>query len=64
LNRPGLYPDVLRAREGNPHGLTVHNATAGDHALQIALVWWAIGITLAVVWFFVAYRLFFPRLLP
>jgi cytochrome bd ubiquinol oxidase subunit II len=58
----GLYPDVLRGREGNPHSLTVHNAAAGDHALQIALIWWPIGITLAVVWFFVAYRLFFRKL--
>jgi len=59
----GLYPDVLRAREGNPNGLTVHNAAAGDHGLQVALVWWPIGIALALLWFFVSYRLFFRRLI-
>jgi cytochrome d ubiquinol oxidase subunit II len=59
----GLYPDLLRAREGNPNSLTVHNAAAGDHGLQIALIWWPIGIALAAFWFVVSYRLFFRRLI-
>jgi cytochrome d ubiquinol oxidase subunit II len=55
----GLYPYILRAREGNPHGLTVDAAAAGHDSLRIALFWWPVGITLAIAYFVVAYRLFF-----
>jgi cytochrome bd ubiquinol oxidase subunit II len=55
----GLYPYVLRAREGNVNGLTIDSASAGHHGLATALVWWPIGIALAIVYFVVAYRLFF-----
>ncbi len=52
----GLYPDLLPAREGNPFGLTVHNASSSDHALRTALFWWPVGMTLAVAYFTLAYR--------
>jgi cytochrome bd ubiquinol oxidase subunit II len=55
----GLYPNLLPAREGNPHSLTVDNAAAGSHALKAALVWWPIGMALAAVYFVFAYRMFF-----
>jgi cytochrome d ubiquinol oxidase subunit II len=55
----GLYPNLLPAREGNPNSLTVHNAAAGDHTLQVALVWWPLGMILAAVYFVYAYRWFF-----
>jgi cytochrome bd ubiquinol oxidase subunit II len=55
----GLYPHVLPAREGGPHGLTVDEAAAGGYALEVALVWWSIGMLLAVAYFVHAYRLFF-----
>jgi cytochrome d ubiquinol oxidase subunit II len=55
----GLYPHILPAREGDPYGLTVDNAASSDHALTVALVWWPIGILLAVVYFTIAYRVFF-----
>jgi cytochrome d ubiquinol oxidase subunit II len=57
----GLYPYVLPAREGQPRGLTVDAAAAGDYALSVALVWWSIGIVLAAAYFVVAYRLFLRR---
>jgi cytochrome d ubiquinol oxidase subunit II len=57
----GLYPDILPAREGDPHGLTVHNAAAGSHGLEVAIVWWAFGMLLASAYFVHAYRLFFAR---
>ena len=55
----GLYPNVLPAHDGHPNSLTVHNAAAGDHTLKVAIVWWPIGMALAAVYFFYAYRLFF-----
>jgi cytochrome bd ubiquinol oxidase subunit II len=36
----GLYPNLVAAREGNPHSLTVDNAAAGSHTLKAALIWW------------------------
>jgi cytochrome d ubiquinol oxidase subunit II len=56
----GLYPDILPARHGKPHSLTIDNAAAGSHALHTALVWWPIGMALAAVYFAFAYRMFFP----
>jgi cytochrome d ubiquinol oxidase subunit II len=55
----GLYPYVLPARHGQPNGLTVDNASSSHHALSIALVWWPIGMLLAVVYFTFSYRMFF-----
>src|SRR5436305_829167 len=55
----GIYPYVLPAREGEPHGLTAQGAAAGSHALKTGLVWYPLGMTLAVVYFVFAYRMFF-----
>ena len=57
----GLYPNLLPAREGDPHSLTIDNAAAGSHTLKAALVWWPIGMALAAVYFVFAYRMFFRR---
>jgi cytochrome d ubiquinol oxidase subunit II len=54
-----LYPYVLPARDGQPYGLTVHNAAAGHHSLTTALVWWPLGMVLAAAYFVYAYRMFF-----
>ncbi len=53
----GLYPDVLPAV--NPSdSLTIQNAAAGHYGLVVGLIWWSIGILLALVYFAVTYRLF------
>lgn len=53
----GLYPDVLPAV--NPtYSLTIHNAAAGQYGLVVGLVWWSVGMLLALVYFTVIYRLF------
>jgi cytochrome bd ubiquinol oxidase subunit II len=56
-----LYPSILPARDGQPYGLTVHNAAAGNHSLTTALVWWPLGMVLALTYFVYAYRMFFRR---
>jgi cytochrome d ubiquinol oxidase subunit II len=55
----GLYPNILPSRDGRPYGLTVHNAAAGHHSLTTALVWWPLGMVLALVYFTYAYRMLF-----
>jgi len=60
----GLYPNLLPAREGNPHSLTVDNAAAGSQTLKAALIWWPIGMALAAVYFAFAYRMFFRTARP
>jgi cytochrome d ubiquinol oxidase subunit II len=57
----GLYPNMLPARDGDPNSLTVHNASAGNYALEVAIVWWTIGILFACAYFVYAYRLFVRR---
>ena len=53
----GVYPMVLPAR--NPaYSLTVENAKAGAYGLKIGLIWWAIGMALATVYFVHVYRSF------
>jgi cytochrome d ubiquinol oxidase subunit II len=53
----GLYPNVLPAVTPS-HNLTIDNAAAGQYGLQVGLVWWLIGMTLAIIYGAVTYRLF------
>jgi cytochrome d ubiquinol oxidase subunit II len=53
----GVYPMVMPAR--NPaYSLTIGGAKAGDYGLKVGLVWWIIGMILAVVYFTYVYRSF------
>jgi cytochrome d ubiquinol oxidase subunit II len=53
----GLYPDVLPALDPQ-YSLTVHNAKAGDYGLSVGLVWWTIGIIIALGYFTFLFRTF------
>ena len=55
----GLYPNLLPARHGHPNSLTIDNAAAGPHSLRIGIVWWPLGMALAVAYFVYSYRTFF-----
>lgn len=57
----GLYPYVLPASTVAERGLTVTNAAAGESGLRIGLVWWTIGMVLAVIYQVVVYRHFRGR---
>lgn len=52
----GQYPYWLRSSLDPSHSLTVANSAAQSYALQIALVWWSIGITLAGGYFVYLFR--------
>lgn len=56
----GLYPNVLPAV--NPaHSLTITNAAASTYSLSVGLIWWALGILLAVISLVFTYRLFWGK---
>ena len=53
----GVYPMVLPAR--NPiYSLSVSGAKAADYGLKVGMVWWTLGILLAVGYFTYVYRSF------
>lgn len=54
----GLYPVLLPATTGSDRSITIANALAGPHTIRVGLVWWALGTTLALVYFFIVYRMF------
>jgi cytochrome bd-type quinol oxidase subunit 2 len=45
-------------------GLTVSNATAADYGLKIGLIWWAIGMALAISFTAFTYRNFSGKVSP
>jgi len=53
----GVYPKVLPAVDP-ANSLTIHNASASQYGMTVGLIWWSIGMVLAVVYFVVIYRLF------
>jgi cytochrome d ubiquinol oxidase subunit II len=56
----GLYPDVLPAV--NPaYSLTIQNASGSRYGQTVGLVWWIIGMVLAIIYFVLTYRLFWGK---
>jgi cytochrome d ubiquinol oxidase subunit II len=53
-----LFPYVLPASTDPAYGLTVYNTAAPRYGLTIGLVWWTIGIVLALGYFIFVYRMF------
>lgn len=53
-----LYPNLLPASTNPSYSLTIHNAKTGAYSLSVGLVWWLIGIALAIVYFTFIYRSF------
>ena|SRR6516225_457346 len=54
----GLYPVVLPASTDPARSLTIFNSAAGHHGLSVGLVWWFVGMILALGYFFFVYRMF------
>jgi cytochrome bd ubiquinol oxidase subunit II len=53
-----LYPVVLPASTDPALSLTIYNASAGHHGLAVGLMWWILGMILALGYFFFVYRMF------
>jgi cytochrome d ubiquinol oxidase subunit II len=53
-----LYP-VLLPSSGDPgRSLTIYNSAAGASSLAIGLIWWSIGMAIAVGYFILVYSMF------
>jgi len=59
-----LYPNVLPATTGLQNNLTIFNAKAADYGLKIGLIWWLIGMSLAVTYTIVTYTKFAGKIRP
>lgn len=53
-----LYPIILPASTGAQFNLTIANSVTSAYAMKVALVWWSIGIIIAVGYFVFLYRMF------
>lgn len=53
----GLYPNVLPALDP-AYSLTVQNSKAGAYGLSVGLIWWSIGIVIALGYFVFVFRTF------
>jgi cytochrome d ubiquinol oxidase subunit II len=53
-----MYPTLLPASADPQYSLTIHNAKAGSYSLSVGLIWWIIGVALAVGYFTFLYRFF------
>src|ERR1700722_16914671 len=54
----GLYPALLPSVGNAGQDLTVARALASPHTLHIGMIWWSIGMLLAVMYFSIVYWLF------
>ena len=52
----GVYPVWLRSTIDPAHSLTAANSAAESYGLQVALVWWTVGIALAGAYFVILFR--------
>jgi cytochrome d ubiquinol oxidase subunit II len=53
-----LHPYLLPASTDPSYGLTIYNARTGDYSMRVGLVWWLVGMTLAIGYFVFLYRSF------
>ena len=53
-----LYPVLLPASTDPRYSLTIENAKTGAYSLSVGLIWWLVGIALAIVYFTFLYRFF------
>jgi len=54
----GLYPNVLPSSTNPYFALTIANAKAAEYGLKIGLIWWILGMALAVSYTVHSYRNF------
>ena len=53
-----LYPVLLPASGDPSRSLTIYNSAAGPSSLSIGLIWWSIGMAIAVGYFVLVYTMF------
>ncbi len=53
-----VYPTLLPATSGAENDITIDRALSGQHALHVGLIWWSIGMALAICYVVFVYRNF------
>ncbi len=53
-----LYPILLPASMDPRYSLTIENTKTGAYSLSVGLLWWLVGIALAIGYFTFLYRFF------
>ncbi|WP_263358459.1 cytochrome d ubiquinol oxidase subunit II [Acidicapsa ligni] len=54
----GLFPTLLPASTGASRDITLNGAISGPYALQVGLIWWGLGMALAIGYFTLVYWMF------
>jgi cytochrome d ubiquinol oxidase subunit II len=54
----GLFPALLPSVGEAGQDLTIARALAGTHTLRVGVVWWSLGIFMAIMYFGIVYWLF------
>jgi cytochrome bd ubiquinol oxidase subunit II len=54
----GVYPNLLTSTTDPALNITVYNAHAGSYALRVGLIWWSLGMAIAVGYFILVYGMF------
>ena len=53
-----MYPNLLPASTDPAYGLTIYNTKTGAYSLSVGLIWWVLGMILAIGYFTFLYRSF------
>jgi len=53
-----MYPVLLPATTDPAYAITVYNAAAASYGLKVGIVWWSIGMAIAVSYFIFVYKTF------
>jgi cytochrome d ubiquinol oxidase subunit II len=54
----GLYPRLLPSSNDPTLDITIAKALSGQHGLCVGLIWWTLGMLLALTYFVIVYRMF------
>lgn len=52
------YPNVLLASGDPANNLTIYNTATSSYGMKVGLVWWSIGIVIAIAYFVVLFKMF------
>ncbi len=53
-----MYPRLLPSSTNPTRDITIQKAFSGPHTLRVGLVWWSLGMCLALTYFVIVYRMF------
>jgi cytochrome d ubiquinol oxidase subunit II len=53
-----LYPVLLPSSSDPLASITIRNASAGEASLSIGLIWWSLGMAIAIGYFVIVYTMF------